>query len=166
MTTADSLLPEDPFVVLLLVICIVDSLSAVVAATLLLLLAVNGDDVVVALVTAPVTADVLASDIGFDPLPVAAADDWDGNGWLSDFFARSLLVILELLFVGVFVEGDSLLVGTGVGVVLVEVVVVVISLNVEPAIETMGVSGIMAAANDETATATTTAAFGGVVAGR
>lgn len=39
------------------------------------------------------------------------------------------------------------------GVVLVDVVVVVISLNVEPAIETIGVSGIIAAANDETATA-------------
>lgn len=64
-----------------------------------------------------------------------------------------------MTFLLVFV---SLVVGTGVGVVLVDVVVVVISLKVEPAMETIGVSGIMAAANDETATATTTAAFGGV----
>ncbi|KNC26344.1 hypothetical protein FF38_01804 [Lucilia cuprina] len=96
--------------------------------------------VVEAFVNAPVT-DELATDIEFKPFADPLKVEYDND-------------------VGCSVED-------GVGVVFVDVVVVVISLKVEPAIDTIGVSGIMAAANEETATATTAAAaLGGVVTGK
>ncbi|KAI9589842.1 hypothetical protein GQX74_008010 [Glossina fuscipes] len=121
--------------------------------------------VILAFFTAPVTV-VFASDISFEA--VAVNDDLDngaddGNKMKSVTVDLLLLLMLMLFFkLAEFLLGlllVSFLVGTGVGVVLVDVVVVVISLNVEPAMETIGVSSIMAAAKDETATATTAAAL-------
>lgn len=129
--------------------------------------------VVEAFVNAPVT-DELAIDIGFKPLADALDVEYDDDDGCAGgvLFCKSLVLeFLLLLFEELFllllvVLSVSLLVGIGVGVVLVDVVVVVISLKVEPAIDTIGVSGIIAAAKEETATATTAAAFGGVVTGK
>lgn len=78
------------------------------------------------------------------PLPpadlVTAASDIELFGKLA--IVWSLLTFVEgIKDVGVGV-------GVGVGVVVVEVVVVVISLKVAPAMDTIGVSGMMAAAID------------------
>lgn len=172
--TADPwVMEEDPLAVLpdvLSFICLLLSISAAAAL----------DAVVVAFVNAPV-ADELATDIWFIPLAdVLDVEEYDDNDEGGGEVFKSLLIlillllaflllllfkVLLLLFLLLLVLGVSLLVGTGVGVVFVDVVVVVISLKVEPAIDTIGVSGIIAAANEETATATTAAAFGGVVTG-
>lgn len=91
-------------------------------------------DVVVILVAAALAVVV--------PLPpadlVAAASDIGLFGKLAILW--SLLALVD----GIKDVG----VGVGVGVVVVEVVVVVISLNVAPAMDTIGVSGMMAAAID------------------
>lgn len=92
----------------------------------------------------PVSAGVLDVVLFAAAVPLPPADLATAASDIGLFGKLALIWSLLVLFDGMKDVG----VGVGVGVVVVEVVVVVISLKVAPAMDTIGVSGMMVAAID------------------